>query len=118
MENFLICRKLAEYLRENILDEETGKFLEKAAIKAIYKTLFTNITLADIKLLLSELPEILLTDSPESKKLVGACAKMLEQIKRSVSDAITDQRKMSLWRDFTQYDYLMRMLQTFDARTE
>ena len=118
MENFLICRKLAEYLRENIMDEETGKFLEKAAIKAIYKTLFTNITLADIKLLLSELPEILLTDSPESKKLVGACAKMLEQIKRSVSDAITDQRKMSLWRDFTQYDYLMRMLQTFDARTE
>ncbi len=113
METFLTCRKLAEYLRGRILDEESGKFFEEAALRAIYKTLFTNVSIADIKLLLSEMPNILTRDYPIVKNIVEACIKILSQIKDSVRNTINDPKKMLMWRQFTEYDYLMRMLQSF-----
>ena len=113
METFLTCRALAENLRENFIDEKTGKFFEEAALNAIYKTLFTNIALADIKLLLSEFPNLLQLDYPAVKIIAETCVKILQQMKNMVRNLITDDKKMSLWKDFAEYDYLMRMLQTF-----
>ena len=113
LENFLVCWKLAGYLRENLLDKESANFLEESALKAIYKSLFTSMTLADIKLLLSEMPNILTRDYPIVKNIVEACIKILSQIKDSVRNTINDPKKMLMWRQFTEYDYLMRMLQSF-----
>ena len=109
----MTCRALAENLRENFIDEKTGKFFEEAALNAIYKTLFTNIALADIKLLLSEFTNLLQLDYPAVKIIAETCVKILQQMKNMVRNLITDDKKMSLWKDFAEYDYLMRMLQTF-----
>ena len=113
LETFLTCRALASHMRGKILDEESGKFFEEAALRAIYKALFTNATLADIKLLLSELPNFLQLDYPVVKDILEACIKIIQQIKESISYSITDPKKMFIWKDFTEYDYLMRLLQTF-----
>ena len=113
IENFLICLKLAEHLREKVFDEDAGKFFEDAALKAIYRSLFSILKLSDLKLLLSEMPNILLLNYPAVEKLRGACITLLTQLKEKIRNSITRQEKMFMWKEFTEYDYLLRMLQTF-----
>lgn len=114
METFLTCRKVAEYLREKFFDKDAANFFEAAALKAIYKSFFTNLTLADIKLLLSELPNILPLNYPEVENIRDALLKILPQVRKSVQTAINEPKKMHGWKNFTEYDYFIRMLQTFD----
>ena len=114
METFLTCLKLAEYLREKVLNKDVGNFFEDAALKAIYQTFFTSLTFADIKLVLSELPNILTLNYPAVKNIRSALIILLPQIKDSIHKAIKDQTKMFMWKNFKEYDYFIRLLQTFD----
>ena len=110
MENYLTCRALAIYLREKILDETATKFFEEAALNAIYKTLQTNLTVADLRLLFSELTEILPLDYPAVEKIRLHCLKLIPKI----MDVF---RLNNFWKGHVELQYLMNMLKVFDNYT-
>ena len=100
LEDFLTCRKIAELLREIFLEENAGNFFEEAAITAVQKTLFTNLTLADIKLLLAEMPQILKLDYPVVQDIRKACIKLLPQIMNMYRTY-----DHNAWREFVHLKY-------------
>ena len=107
METFLTCRKIAEVLRERVLDETTGKFFEETALNAIHKTLSTAVTLPDLRLLISELPKILQLDYPAVEEIRKTCINVIPQMMHLF-------RINNIWREFTELEYLMNMLKLFD----
>ena len=107
METFLTCRKLAEYLREKILDKDAGNFFEETALRAIFKTLQTNFSIADIKILFSEMPKILQLNYPVVEEIRKACINFVPQLMNLF-------RLNLLWRDFNEMYYFGEMLKTFD----
>ncbi len=107
METFLICRALALHMREKVLDEISSKFFEEAALNAVYKTLQTNLEIADLRLLFSELPEILPLDYPVVEKIRAHCLKLIPQI-------LDVFRFNNFWQGHVELQYLMNMLKVFD----
>ena len=107
METFLTCRKLAEYLSENILSDNAGKMFEETALNAVYKTLSTNVAIADLRLLLSELPIILSKDYPVVKEIYKSCVNLIPPLMNTF-------RVNNLWKEFTALEYLLDMLKTFE----
>ena len=78
MEIFLTCRKIAAQLYGKFGDEQTIKFFEESALNAVHKTLMTGISVADVKLLLSELAEILPMKYPAVKNICQACIQIIQ----------------------------------------
>ena len=115
METFLTCRALATYLKENTIGEERGALVENAALNAIYKTIFANISLADVKLLLNELPNILPLNYPVVENIRKGCLDILSNLKTKLQRGIDNKDKIIFWRDFNEFDNLLRMLQVFDS---
>ncbi len=108
LETFLTCRKLAEYLRENILDETAGNFFEEAALNAIYKTLHTQVAISDLRLFFSELPNFLVLNYPVVENLRELAINLIQQV-------MSVYRLQNAWREFTKLEYLMNMLKIFDT---
>lgn len=79
METFLTCRKISSYFKEKFLDDKTGNFFEEVALNAVYKTLQTGVQISDLKLLFSELPNILPLDYPVTKDIRNACINIMQQ---------------------------------------
>ena len=113
METFLTCRKLVNHMQDKLFEKDSGKFFEETALKAVYRTLFTNISTTDFKLLLSELPNILSLNYPVVKNIVEVSIHFLERLRDIVRESIDSPQKMMLWRDFIEYDYKLRILQNF-----
>ena len=109
MENFLVCRKVAEHVSGSILDESVGKLFEEMALKSVYRSFFTTIPFADMRLLLAELPNILTRNYPIVNDIRRACIQMIPQILNlfRVYDA-------NAWKEFVNLKYLLKMLQGFD----
>lgn len=108
METFLTCRKVAEVLRERVLDETTGKFFEETALNAIHKTLSTAVTLPDLRLLISELPKILQLDYPAVEEILKTCINVIPQMMHIF-------RINNIWGEFTELEYLLNMLKLLDS---
>ena len=81
----MTCRAIAENLRGKILDETAGKFLEEIALNAVYKSLSANFSIADIKLLFSELPKILSLNYPAVENIRDMLLQITAQFMRTVS---------------------------------
>lgn len=107
METFLTCFAVAAYLKENILSETAGAFLEETSLETVYKTLSTNIQIHDIRLLISVLPNILALDYPVVEDIRKACAAIISQLKNLF-------RVNKRCRDYSDLDDLLRMLTVFD----
>ena len=110
----MTCYKLAKHLGKNVIDEKAGKFFEEVALLAVYKTFSTTLNFSDLQLLISEMPSILLLNYPVVENIRSSCMQFLAQVKDMIRHSINDPNKMLMWREFTEYDYLMKMLQTFD----
>lgn len=108
METFLTCRKLAEYLRQTVLNDRVGNFFEEMSLQAIYRTLNTSNSVAEFEMLFSELPKILPLNYPVVNDIRKACINILEQLP-------SVWRKNDLWQNFSECDYLLNMLKAFDA---
>ena len=111
METFLTCWKLAEYLREKVLDKNAGNFFAESALVAVYKTLQTNFSIADLRLLFNELPNLLTLNYSAIKNIRAACINILPQFMNIF-------RVHNAWQDFTELEYLLNMLKTFDSKQE
>ena len=107
-ETFLTCWKLAEHLREKILDDEVGKFFEESALRALYKTLFIGADISDLRLLFDELPNILKLNYPVVKDIRNACINMIPKV-------MNIYRVNNAWREFTESEYLLDMLKVLDS---
>ena len=109
LETFLTCRALASHLREVMFDKTAGEFFEEASLNAIYRTLYTQVSLADVRLLLAELPKILPLDYPVVDDIRKACIQLIPQIQNAFR--VYDP---NAWREFVNLQYALNMLKTFD----
>lgn len=105
METFLTCRAVASYLKTQLTDAKPAKFFEEAALKAILKS-FGGMNLADARLLIRELPELLPLPYPVVKDLRRACIQIIPQMMNIMRVSI-------MWKDYVELDYLQRLLQTW-----
>lgn len=103
IETFLTCRAVAAYLKTKLKDDAPAKFFEEAAIKAILQTLSSGMTLADVRLLVRELPSLLKLPYPVVNELRGAALQIIPQIMNAM-------KINSLWREFVELDYTIDLL--------
>ena len=109
MENFLICRRLAEFLRKNnLLTEKAANFFEEISLVAIYRTFSTVVNFVDMNLLIAELPKILKLNYPVVKEIREVCIKIIPQMLDSYR--VYNERA---WKKFVDLKYLVEILKTF-----
>lgn len=106
METFLTCRAVASYLKTKLTDEALIKIFEEASLKAILRSVSEGVTLADVRLLLSELPNLLSLPYPVITELREACLHTIMQMMNIM-------RLNNRWKDFVELDYLQRLLKNF-----
>ena len=106
METFLTCRAVASYLKTKLTDEALIKIFEEASLKAILRSVSEGVTLADVRLLLSELPNLLSLPYPVITELREACLHTITQMMNVM-------RLNNRWKDFVELDYLQRLLKNF-----
>lgn len=94
LETALICRAASNYLRE--------KLYEEASLAAILKSL-DGLKLSDVRLLLSELPNLLALQYPVVKELRGASIQI-------VSQTMNFMREHECWKDFSDLEHMRRLL--------
>ena len=117
METFVTCFNVALRLQENFLDETSGKFFVDAVLNAICQTLCTEITTADARLLIGELPKILPLPYKTVEILMSICVGMLDKMKESLQNSSEekknydiDENEMATWKKFAEIDYLNKLL--------
>ena len=115
METFLTCRALATYLKGNVIGSERGELIEQLILKAIHSTLLTKVFIGDAEMLLSELPNILPLNYPVVEEIRQGCIEMIPQIQSMIRTNIDDTEKMMMWRDFFDFDKILRLLKVFDS---
>lgn len=103
IENFLTCLKLSEYLRGKIFDDKNAKIFEELSLNALYHSLQASVSIADIQLLIDELPKILEFNYPVVKEIYNACIQIIPQI-------MMIYRLNHHWQGFTELDYILRIL--------
>lgn len=107
METFLTCRAVAAYLKTRLTDDAPAKFFEEASLVAILRTIASGgMSLADARLLIRELPDLLPLPYPVVNDLRGACLQIIPQMMNVM-------RVNWMWKDFTDLDYLQRLLKTW-----
>ena len=109
VEIFLTCRKISEYMRKTTFNNITGNFFEEISLDAISKSLLADMKFSDFILLLSELPELLKLNYAEvetmRRHLIDFIPKVLEIYKKPNIEG---------WKYFIQYQYILKMLQSFE----
>ena len=70
-----------------------------------------NLNFIEVMLLISELPNILPLKYPAVKDIINACIQLLPQVKKFIHSTITTDKTMLQWKNFTKYDYILRILQ-------
>ncbi|MBQ9486871.1 MAG: glycosyltransferase family 92 protein [Selenomonadaceae bacterium] len=130
METFLTCFNVSSRLKKNFLNDVAGRFFEDAALNAICQTLCTELSPADSRLLIRELPKIIPLPYKTVEILLSICAGMIDKMietAQNSSDATKndeiDENEMALWRKVTELTYLQKLLKlyiplvTFDVPT-
>ena len=114
METFLTCRALASYLKGTAIEEKQGELFERISLEAIYQTLFTNLSITDAQLFLSEFQNFLPLNYPEVKKILQNCPAVVNSVKDVIKFRIQTIGDILCWGDFYHYDNLLRLLNSFE----
>ena len=130
METFLTCFNVSSRLKKNFLNDTAGRFFEDAALNAICQTLCTELSPADSRLLIRELPKIIPLPYKTVEILLSICAGMLDKMIETAQNSSDetknfeiDENEMTLWRKVTELTYLQKLLKlyiplvTFDVPT-
>ncbi len=103
VETFLTCRAVAAYLQTKLMDETPAKFFEEASLKALLKAVNVGTSFADVRLLLSELPNLLTLPYPVVKELRGACLHIIPQMMQVM-------RYNNSWLYYVELDHYQSLL--------
>ena len=106
METFLTCRAVAAYLKTKLTDTTPAEFYEEAALRAVLKSLSSGASMADARLLISELPNLLTLPYPVVEELRNTCLNIIQQM-------LDVMRLNNRWMDFAELDYVKRLLKNF-----
>ena len=104
IETALTCRAVSNYLGE--------KLLEEASLGAVLKSIESGIDLADIRILLGELPELLPLPYPAVKEIRVACLNIISKIMEPLR-ANNPTNRYHLYNLLVHLDYIRRLLQTW-----
>ena len=120
METFLTCFNVSSRLKKTFLNDTAGRFFEDAALNAICQTLCTELSPADSRLLIRELPKIIPLPYKTVEILLSICAgmidKMIENAQNSSDETKNfeiDENEMTLWRKVTELNYLQKLLKLY-----
>ena len=113
METFLTCWKIAAQLHGKSFDEATVNFFEEAALNAVYKTLSAGISIADVKLLLSELAYIIPAKYPAVKNIRQACIQIIQSYLYQLRGNVPTYN-YHLWREYHELSEFQNLLKAFD----
>ena len=105
IENFLTCLHLSGYLRGKLFDDDGAKIFEELSLNALYKSIVVGSSIADILLLIDELPTILKLNYPAVKEIRDACIQIIPQI-------MTTYRLNHYWQGFTELEYILKLLKS------
>ena len=111
IETFLVCRSLAGAMRRSFPDDNRGKFMEEAALKAIEHAQRTQVALPEILMLFSALPPILNLPYPVVEDIHKNCLSFARQV-------MNDYRKNLRWERFVDMGNYMDLLAAFGARDQ
>ena len=103
VETFLTCRAVAAYLQTKLTDAAPAKFFEEASLKALLRAVKGGTSFADMRLLLSELPNLLTLPYPVVKELRGACLHIIPQMMQVM-------RLNNSWLYYVELDQLQSLL--------
>ncbi|MBR5913308.1 MAG: glycosyltransferase family 92 protein [Selenomonadaceae bacterium] len=107
METFLTCLSLSAYLKGKVIDETGVKFFEESALNSIHKSLHVGeLTIADLMLLIGEMPKILTMNYPAVKNIRDSLLQIIPQMLEML-------RLQGRWQDFTDLEYKLDMLKSF-----
>ncbi len=109
LETFLTCRVLAGILKRNFPKDSRGRFMEEAALRAIKSTHSTNLTLAEIMLMLHALPHILTLNYPVVEDIRKNCANFATQV-------MGELHRIERWERFVDMGNYIEMLAAFGVR--
>lgn len=109
IETFLTCLSLSSFLKETFIDEELGSLLEQFSLYAIYRSFRAVFSVADLQLLIKELPRILAMPYP----IVGEVRKICFEFIPMFMDMHRVYCQDS-WKEFVELDYILNMLKVFD----
>ena len=122
METFLTCFNIALRLQEKFLDETAGNFFVDATLNAICQTLCTEISVADARLLIGELPKILPLSYQTVEILLSICAGVFEKLKETFQNSSDekknydiDEKEMATWRKINEIGYLQKIFKILNV---
>ena len=107
VENFLTCLHLTSYLKGKIFDDNGAKIFEEMSLMVLYKSLFAEVQIADVELLLKEMPYILTKPYPVVKDIYKTLIRFLPQI-------LLVFRMQNAWQQFTDLEHEIEMLKNFN----
>jgi len=106
LETFLTCLLVSSYLKTNYIGETTGALFEEASLNAICQTFTTNLSIVDLRLLIAELPRLLLMPYATVNALIEVCLNIFPQF-------LDDFRTKGDMKNFEELNHTIRMLQAF-----
>lgn len=104
METFLTCCAVSSYFKTKLIDNAVTKFFEEASLKAILNSL-DQMTVVDVQLLISELPNLFNLPYPIVKKIHNKIVQCMPQIIENLR--LTNGCS---WSDYTDLDYIQDLL--------
>lgn len=110
LETFLTCRSLAGALRRSAPDDNRGKLMEEAALKAINRTQQkTQVSLSEILMMFSALPPILSLNYPAVEEIHKNCISFARQV-------MSDYRRNLHWERFVEMGNYLDLLMVLGAK--
>ena len=108
MDTYLTCSVVSEYLRKSFPNDMTYSLFEEASLNAICKTFMSSLSIADLRLLIGELPRLLAMPYPTVNTLIEVCLELFPQF-------LNDFRTNNDWKSFEELTYLTKMLLSFST---
>ena len=106
LETFLTCRALAGILKRNAPKDNRGKFLEEASLRLVNRTFSTQMTFAEIMMMINALPPILSLPYPVVEEIRQNCISFIRQI-------MADLHRNSQWEEFVEFGNYLELLMAF-----
>ena len=99
---------MSSYLRGKILDDKGANFFEEKSLEAIHRSLYAKLQIADVFLLIDEMPKIVTLNYPIVEQILGGLIKIVEELIKFL-------RTNSLRHEEVNMGRTLNYLKTFDT---